>query len=106
MPDASADGLGKEQAGSAVPKVLVILPRPLLALFPGAVQQLTLQAATVKELMDGLEARWPGMRDRLCDTTPRIRQHLSVFCDGERVHLDTPLRPGAKVYILTAMSGG
>ena len=22
--------------------------------------------------MNGLEARWPGMRDRLCDTTPAI----------------------------------
>ncbi len=56
--------------------------------------------------MNGLEARWPDMRDRLCDTTPAIRRHINVFVEGERARLDTRLEPGADVFILTAISGG
>ncbi len=86
--------------------VLVLLPRALVELFPGAPQQVEMSAMTVDAMMDELDARWPGMRDRLCDSTPGIRRHLSVFVDGERASLETPLRPRAEVYILTAMSGG
>ena len=57
-------------------------------------------------MIDALDARWPGMRDRLCDTRPAIRRHINVFIDGERATLDTPLSPGADVFILTAISGG
>jgi molybdopterin converting factor small subunit len=56
--------------------------------------------------MEALEARWPGVRDRLCDSTPRIRKHINVFVDGKRARLDTALRDGIKIYILTAISGG
>jgi molybdopterin converting factor small subunit len=88
------------------PQIEVILPRPLLELFPGAVQRLHLTASTVSEMIGELDARWPGMRDRLCDSTPRIRRHLNIFVDGKRGKLETPLRPNITVYILTAMSGG
>ena len=86
--------------------VLVRLPAVLTALFPGAERRLELQAATVGEMVDGLDARWPGMRDRICDSTPAIRKHINVFVDGQRSTLATPLRPGSDVYIFTAMSGG
>jgi molybdopterin synthase sulfur carrier subunit len=57
-------------------------------------------------MIDGLDADWPGMRDRIVDSTPAIRRHMNVFVDGKRAKLDTPLTPGAKVFILTAISGG
>ena len=56
--------------------------------------------------MDALESRWPGMRDRLCDSTPGIRRHINVFVDGERATLATDLAPGTEVWVLTAISGG
>ena len=65
-----------------------------------------MNASTVDEMLDALDARWPGMRDRLCDSTPAIRRHINIFVDGERAALETPLAPGTEVYILTAMSGG
>lgn len=96
----------KGQQPLDLPSVQVILPRPLLVLFPEAAAEVRLQAGTVREMIDSLDACWPGMRDRLCDSTPRIRRHLSIFCDGERASLETPLKPYAKIYVLTAMSGG
>ncbi|WP_343210853.1 MoaD/ThiS family protein [Ancylobacter lacus] len=82
------------------------LPAPLTALFPGAPRCLELEVATVAELMDRLDARWPGMRDRLCDTTPAVRRHINVFVAGRRARLDTALPPGSDVFIITAISGG
>jgi len=47
--------------------------------------------------------RRAGMRDRLRDSTPRIRRHINVFVEGQRARLDTPLKPGAKVFIITGV---
>ena len=55
---------------------------------------------------DALDARWPGMRDRLCDSTPQVRRHINVFVDGVRRKLDGAIPPGAQVHVLTAISGG
>lgn len=88
------------------PAVVVTLPAALVRLFPSAVRHVELPAASVAEVMDALDARWPGMRDRLCDSTPGIRRRLNLFVDGERASLETRLRPGAEVIVMTAMSGG
>lgn len=86
--------------------VLVRLPAVLVALFPDAERLVALPAGSVGDMIDALDARWPGMRDRLCDTTPAIRRHINVFVDGRRASLETPLAPGADVFVLTAISGG
>ena len=86
--------------------VVVRLPSQFSALFPDAGRVVRLEVETVAELMGALEARWPGMRDRLCDSSPAIRRHINVFVDGRRATLATRLRPGADVFILTAISGG
>jgi molybdopterin converting factor small subunit len=86
--------------------VLVRLPALFAGLFPAAERQVELPAGSVGEIIDALDARWPGMRDRLCDSTPSIRRHINVFIDGRRASLDTSVAPGADVYILTAISGG
>lgn len=87
-------------------RVCAVLPRALLRLFPDAVAEVDVEAATVGELIDALETRWPGMRDRLCDSTPRVRRHINVFVSGERATIATPLAEGDRVFILTAISGG
>ena len=84
----------------------MILPPALIGLFPGASRRVAVAAASVGAAMEALDARWPGMRDRLCDSTPAIRRHINVFDDGERASLETPLRPGTEVFVMTAISGG
>ena len=72
-----------ERAGPVLPAV-VTLPANLVRLFPGAARRLELPASTVREMIDALDARWPGMRDRLCDSRPAIRRHINVFVEGRR----------------------
>jgi molybdopterin synthase sulfur carrier subunit len=86
--------------------IAVTLPAALVRLFPGAERRVELAAGTVGEVLDALDARWPGMRDRLCDSTPRLRKGINVFVDGERATLATPLAPGAKVIVMMAIVGG
>ena len=88
------------------PTVVVMLAPALVALFPGSLRSVEVPAATVAEMIDALDARWPGMRDRICDSTPRIRRHMNVFVEGRRATLETRLAPGTSVFVLTAISGG
>ena len=93
-------------ASQADTMVTVVLPRALLRLFPDAPCEVSVQARTVGEMIAALDARWPGMRDRLQDSTPAVRRHINVFVDGRRAKLETVLEDGLKVYVLTAISGG
>ena len=91
---------------SSEPGVFVILAPALLRLFPEAERRVEVRASNVDELMNQLNDRWPGMRDRLCDSRPAIRRHINVFVNVARAPLETPLAPGTEVWVLTAVSGG
>lgn len=88
------------------PAVTVKLPAVLTDLFPGSQRILEVEAANVKEMVDALDRKWPGMRDRICDSRPAIRRHMNIFVDGERATLATRLERNAEVFVLTAISGG
>jgi molybdopterin synthase sulfur carrier subunit len=96
----------KDMPLAAAAPVVVKLAGALVYLFPAAPRRTEVAAATVAEMIDALDANWPGMRDRICDSTPAIRRHMNVFVDGRRAMLDTRLAPGAEVFVLTAISGG
>ena len=82
------------------------LPRTLQPLFVDLPRQLELEATTVDGALDALEQRWPGLRDRLCEPGPKLRQHIHVYVDRERAQLDTALEPRSRVDVITAISGG
>lgn len=82
------------------------LPRTLQPLFAGLPPRLELDAATVGEALDELDRRWPGLRDRLCEPGPALRQHIHVYVDRRRAQLDTKLESRSRVDVITAISGG
>jgi molybdopterin converting factor small subunit len=84
----------------------VRLPPTLPPLFPGLPRRLDLEAPTVGALMDELEARWPGLRDRLCEPGPALRRHIHVFVDGRAADLATSIPARSRVDVITAISGG
>ncbi|MDP3896785.1 MAG: MoaD/ThiS family protein [Mesorhizobium sp.] len=105
-PEPAKSAASVDEVASALPEVTVRLPAVLVDLFPGSQRRIPLSAATVGAMISELDKRYPGMRDRLCDSTPAIRRHINIFIDGERATLDTPLAPGAEIFVLTAISGG
>jgi molybdopterin synthase sulfur carrier subunit len=84
----------------------VLLPRNLLDLFPGAERRQNVEGETVDAIVRELDARVPGMRDRLVDAGPRLRPHINVFVAGEPAELDTPVGPNDTVHVIPAVSGG
>lgn len=106
MRDMAEDERSGVRHSDGASTVTVVLPRALLDLFPEATREVAVPARSVGEMIAALDRRWPGMRDRLCDSTPRVRRHINIFVDGHRVALETPLADGARVHVLTAISGG
>ena len=92
-------------------RVTFVLPGPLHP-FAGGREEVTVDAAAAR-VADALSALWtlhPGLRDRVMTEDGRLRPHVNVFVGRDSVRytggLDTPLREGAEVAILPAVSGG
>lgn len=83
----------------------VRLPAALTTLFPGLPRRLDVVGGSVREVVAGLDAQAPGIRDRLV-SGGAIREHLKIFVDGELASLDTPLGPRSLVQVVLAVSGG
>ena len=72
----------------------------------GGNQEVEAIGDTIRELLENL-----GVRDRLCDDTGKIRHHFNIHInDGEDIRLinglDTPVKDGDTVTILSAIAGG
>jgi molybdopterin converting factor small subunit len=65
-----------------------------------------LEAATVADALAHLDRRWPGLQARLCEPGPVLRPHIRVFVDRRPAGLDTPVGPGQRVDVITAITGG
>ena len=84
----------------------VVLPSSLTELFPGAGRRVQVDASTVRGVIDALDQRWPGMRNRLCVTDAAIRQHINIFVDSEQATLESSVAAASEVLIIPALSGG
>ena len=84
----------------------IVLPRSLIALFPAAPRRCEVEAATVAEAIDRLDELAPGMRNRILDSGPAIREHIKVFVDGTPATLQTALAVESTLHVIPAVSGG
>lgn len=87
----------------------VRIPTPLRRLTD---QQSTVEAegATVAELIDALDAAFPGMKARLCDDDGELRHFVNIYVNSEDVRymdgIDTALSGSDEVSIVPAVAGG
>jgi molybdopterin converting factor small subunit len=84
----------------------VHLPTVLRPLFDELPRSLEVEAATVSDAIAELDARWPGLRDRLVAAGPALRPHINIYVDKERAGLDTALGERSRVDVIAAISGG
>ncbi len=82
------------------------LPSTLPPLFPGLERRVEVSAPTVAEAIALLDARWPGLRDRLCEPGPVLRRHINVYVDRRRADLDAPVGPDSRIDVIAAITGG
>ena len=89
--------------------VKVRIPTPLRRVTSG-VDRVELEARTLQECIDSLEARFPGVRERLLDESGGLREFVNVYLNGEDVRflqgLGTTTKSGDEVSIVPAVAGG
>jgi molybdopterin synthase sulfur carrier subunit len=65
------------------------------------------EGATVSEVLDDLDRRFPGIRFRMVDEQSRLRQHMNVWIGQDPVtDLATPVTTADEITIMQALSGG
>ena len=89
--------------------IRVQIPAPLRPLTGGA-DEVEIEAQDVAGLVDALEARHKGLRERLYDGSGELRSYVRLFVNEEDVRfLDgkkTALKAGDTVAIVPAIAGG
>ena len=87
----------------------VVIPAPLRKYTSGA-EIVETDAGTVQQIIDGLDKRFPGIRNSVCDEKGGLRRFINIYVDGEDVRflesLETKAKDGAEIAIVPAISGG
>lgn len=75
----------------------------------GGAKAVTGEGATLAALIEDLEARHPGLADRLLEDG-KLRRFVNVYVNDEDVRflggLESPLSDGDEVVVLPAVAGG
>ena len=89
--------------------VSVLIPTPLRNLTQNQ-DTVSVEAANVTEMVDTLEASYPGMGGRLRGDDGSLRRFINVYVNDEDIRFlqgtDTPLKDGDQVSIVPAIAGG
>jgi molybdopterin synthase sulfur carrier subunit len=89
--------------------VTVLIPTPLRK-FTGGEGRVTANGGTIGELIDSLEALYPGIKERVTESDGEIRRFVNIFVNGENARqlngTETPVKSGDEVGIIPAMAGG
>ena len=87
----------------------VRIPTPLRRLTDQQ-STVTAEGTTVAELIDSLDASFPGMKARLCDDDGELRHFVNIYVNSEDVRymdgIGTALSDGDEVSIVPAVAGG
>jgi sulfur-carrier protein len=82
----------------------------ILRSYTGGAAEVTAQEGTVREVIAGLDAAYPGIAGRILDESGRLRRFVNVYVGEEDVRLaqglDTEVLPGIQVSVIPAVAGG
>lgn len=91
--------------------VTVHLTRHLFSFFPHLEgKDIAVEASTVGEVVQALEALAPGIGFYICDERGRLRTHVNIFVETQMIRdrkgLSDRVAAGHHVHVLQALSGG
>ena len=82
----------------------------ILRSYTGGAAEVSAEAGTLREVITGLDASYPGLSGRILDDTGKLRRFVNVYVGEEDVRLaqglDTPVPPGSGVSVIPAVAGG
>lgn len=82
----------------------------ILRTFTGGQAEVTADPGTLREVLAGLDATYPGLAGRIVDEAGNLRRFVNVYVGEEDVRfaqgLETPVPSGAHVSVIPAVAGG
>ena len=89
--------------------VLVRIPT-ILRSYTGGAAEVPAAEGTLREVIAGLDAAYPGLAGRILDEGGQLRRFVNVYVGDEDVRfaqgLDTPVSGGSRVSVIPAVAGG
>jgi molybdopterin synthase sulfur carrier subunit len=89
--------------------VTVKVPTPLRKFTAGS-ESVQGSGDTVAALVENLEKKYPGIRERICDEQGRVRRFVNLYVNGDDIRflqqLETRLKDGDEISIVPAIAGG
>ncbi len=89
--------------------VKVLIPSPLRTLTQG-VSEVEIEGATLDDVIKNLDAKYQGIKARICDEQGKLRRFVNVYVNEEDVRFlqseATTLKSGDTVSIIPAIAGG
>jgi molybdopterin converting factor small subunit len=82
----------------------------ILRTYTGGESEVSAEGSTLAEVLDDLEASYPGIRARILDDQGAIRRFVNVYVGNDDVRfleaLETKTPDGAQVSVIPAVAGG
>ncbi len=89
--------------------IQVRIPTPLRGLTENK-DVVDAEGATVNELIENLQTRYPGLKERICDDKGELRRFVNVYINDEDIRFkdgkDTAVKDGDEISIIPAIAGG
>ena len=87
----------------------VRIPTPLRKLTNNE-EVVEVQAGTIGAAIAELQARYPGIQERLLDENGEVRRFVNVYVNEEDIRFlnnqQTPLKDGDEISVIPAIAGG
>ncbi|HPA20986.1 MAG TPA: MoaD/ThiS family protein [Verrucomicrobiae bacterium] len=87
----------------------IIIPSILRSITSGA-DTVAASGTTIGAILEDLDAKFPGIKSRLCDDSGKVRPFINIYINGEDIrflqHLETPVKESDEISIVPAIAGG
>ena len=82
----------------------------ILRTYTGGASEVSAEGATLRAVIDSLEAQFAGIGSRVLDDSGQLRRFVNVYVNDDDVRfldgLSTPVADGAQLSIIPAVAGG
>jgi molybdopterin synthase sulfur carrier subunit len=89
--------------------IRVRVPTPLRR-FTAGIDEVPANGDSVRAVIEDLEQRHPGMRERLLDDSGGLRRFVNIYLNGDDIRflqqLDSKVKDGDDISIVPAIAGG
>jgi len=83
---------------------------PPLRKFTDGQEAVPADGASIAEVIEDLEAKHPGLKDRICEADGSVRRFVNLYVNGDDIrfldNLGSAVKDGDEVSIVPAIAGG